>query len=185
MMDAESVAMVAIHEAGHAVMVAVHGVRVDYAVIYPEGYDCPVVGNRISGQVKHPPLHPGPDIIRLIRDQPIALRSTLRAIRIVAAGMLAEAIAYDVSLEDQIQDGSIEDWSHALCIARDFHADEKDQVALMRQGCMECIKILRTPPVWAAVLELADHLHSFGRADGDAVKRIVAKHVWDGLEIPL
>lgn len=185
MMEADPLGLTCVHEAGHAVMVAVHGVPVNHAVIFPDGHDCPVTGQRVGGQVKHEPLHPGADIIRLVRDQPIALRSTLREIRIMMAGMMAESIAFGVSLVEQVEGGSIQDWGNALRVARGLHEDEKDQIALMRQGCRECIKILRAPPVWAAVLELADHLRGFGRADGDAVKEIVARHVRHGLEIPL
>jgi hypothetical protein len=185
MMETDPLGLTCVHEAGHAVMVAVHGVRVDHAVVYPDGHDCPVTGHRVGGQVKHEPLHPGADIVRLVRDQPIVLRSALREIRIIMAGMLAEAVAFSVSLEEQIEGGSIQDWGKALNVAKGMHEDEKDQIALMRQACRECIKILRAPPVWAAVLELADHLRVFGRADGDAVKEIVARHVRHGMEIPL
>jgi hypothetical protein len=103
----------------------------------------------------------------------------------MTAGMLAESLAFGVFLEEQVDGGSSVDWEHALGIAKDFHVDEADQISLVRRGCIEGMKILRAPTIWAAVQALSDHLREFGRADGDAVREIVGRYVRHGLKIPL
>lgn len=181
----DALAATLIHEAGHAVMAAIHGLEIIQVHVFTAPHDCPFTGERVSGRVRHVPVYPGPGVLSRIDDQALAERIALREIRVMTAGMLAEAIALRASLAEEVERGSSVDWNNALGIARDFRKDEADQVALVRRGATEAIKILRAPAVWAAVQDLAEHLREVGEADGAAVKGIVSRHVRHGLKIPL
>lgn len=184
-MDHEALTATLIHEAGHAVMAAIHGLEILQVCVYPEWHNCPITGDLVSGRVRHVPVHPGPGVLSRINDQAMAERIALREIRIMVAGMLAEAIALGASLAEEAERGSSVDWRNALRIAKDFRKGEAEQLALMRRGATEAIKLLRAPAVWAAVQDLTERLREAGELDGATVKEIVARHVRHGQHFPL
>jgi len=154
----EDVELTAYHEAGHAVVAAIHGGRVVGISLIPESE-----GILKAGELEiHWPRN-------RMTDAQIAACST----KVALGGPVAEMLYQGDRLHPGLVAHWRGDWETAWTAAGRQWPDERRRLAMLEHLTAELHRILGQPDLWQTIAALADELQAHEVLEGDEVHEVI------------